>query len=97
MRSRCGSCFSWQLKSWAFWTGGLSTPCMCICLDPPPCCGTLPAGHFDPPARPQPSTVLQIEAERAAVLAEERGNIERLLTAISGTLNRDLPARLQVG
>lgn len=39
----------------------------------------------------------QIEAERAAVLAEERGNIERLLTAISATLNRDLPSRLQVG
>jgi enhancer of mRNA-decapping protein 4 len=37
----------------------------------------------------------QIEAERTAVLAEERGNIERLLTAISATLNRDLPARLQ--
>lgn len=31
------------------------------------------------------------------MLAEERGNIERLLTAISATLNRDLPTRLQVG
>ena len=37
----------------------------------------------------------QIEAERAAVLAEERANIERLLTAISGTLNTELPVRLQ--
>ncbi len=37
----------------------------------------------------------QVEAERAAVLAEERASIERLLTAISATLNRDLPAKLQ--
>lgn len=37
---------------------------------------------------------LQIEAERAAVLAEERSNIERLLTAISATLNQELPAKL---
>ena len=45
------------------------------------------------PARPP--ACLQIEAERAAVLAEERANIERLLTAISGTLNTELPTRLQ--
>lgn len=31
------------------------------------------------------------------MLAEERGNIECLLTAVSTTLNRDLPVRLQVG
>jgi hypothetical protein len=36
----------------------------------------------------------QVEAERAAVLAEERASIERLLTAVSATLNQDLPARL---
>lgn len=29
------------------------------------------------------------------MLAEERASIERLLTAISATLNRDLPAKLQ--
>ncbi len=36
----------------------------------------------------------QIEAERAAILAEERSNIERLLMAISATLNQDLPLKL---
>lgn len=35
-----------------------------------------------------------VAAERAAVLAEERANMERLLGAISTTLNRDVPARL---
>jgi hypothetical protein len=34
-------------------------------------------------------------AERAAAVAEERANMERLLGAISATLNRDLPVRLQ--
>ena len=36
----------------------------------------------------------QVEAERAAVLAKERASLERLLTAISATLNRDLPLKL---
>lgn len=45
-----------------------------------------------PTATTHPS---QVEAERAAVLADERASIERLLTAISTTLNCDLPAKLQ--
>lgn len=35
-----------------------------------------------------------VAEERAAVLSEERANMERLLAAISGTLNKDLPVRL---
>jgi hypothetical protein len=35
------------------------------------------------------------QAERDAVLAAERGNMERLLSALSVTLNTELPARLQ--
>ena len=35
-----------------------------------------------------------VAAERTAVLTEERANMERLLGAISTTLNRDLPSKL---
>ncbi len=41
------------------------------------------------------ASAAQVAEERAAVLAEERGNIERLLVAVSTTLNQDLPAKLQ--
>ncbi len=37
----------------------------------------------------------QVAADRAAVLAEERSNLERLLVVVSTTLNQDLPAKLQ--
>lgn len=40
---------------------------------------------------------MQVAEERAAVLAEERANVERLLVLISSSINQDLPARLQVG
>lgn len=36
-----------------------------------------------------------MQQERAAVLAEERANFERLLVAVSTTLNQDLPNKLQ--
>lgn len=36
-----------------------------------------------------------VQAERAAVLAAERASMERLLTAISTSLNKELPTRLQ--
>jgi hypothetical protein len=35
-----------------------------------------------------------VAAERAAVLAEERAAMERLLSAVSASMNRDLPARV---
>jgi enhancer of mRNA-decapping protein 4 len=35
-----------------------------------------------------------VAAERAAVLAEERAAMERLLAAVSASMNRDLPARV---
>lgn len=72
------------------WQGG------CVALWPVARCpvanGSKPPTHL--PSLPLFQPTNQIEAERGLVLAEERSNIERLLTAISGTLNRDLPARL---
>lgn len=38
---------------------------------------------------------MQVQEERAAVLAEQHRNIERLLVAVSSSLNQDLPSRLQ--
>lgn len=38
---------------------------------------------------------VQVQQERTAVLAEERANFERLLVAVSTTLNQDLPNKLQ--
>ena len=36
-----------------------------------------------------------IEAERKAVMAEERATMEKLITTISGAVNRDLPGRIK--
>ncbi|GAB4815042.1 hypothetical protein N2152v2_002088 [Parachlorella kessleri] len=50
--------------------------------------GALVSSALDASAR-------QVAADRAAVLAEERSNLERLLVVVSTTLNQDLPAKLQ--
>ena len=36
-----------------------------------------------------------IELERKAVMAEERATMEKLITTISGAVNRDLPGRIK--
>ena len=36
-----------------------------------------------------------VEAERKAVMAEERATMEKLITTISGAVNRDLPGRIK--
>lgn len=63
-------------------------------------CSLKPGNHApgppaSPPAMLAPIVTAQVQQERAAVLAEERGNFERLLVAVSTTMNTDLPARLQ--